>query len=45
MLMGIGNDGFTIFVVAVVLIILASIQYTLNKILRVLEEIKTSRKM
>lgn len=38
------NDGFIIFVVAVVLIILASIQFTLNKILKVLEEIKSQRR-
>lgn len=34
------NDGFIFFIIAVVLIILVSIQYTLNKILRVLNEIK-----
>ncbi|MEA4987007.1 MAG: hypothetical protein VB095_03035 [Anaerovorax sp.] len=42
--MGMINDGFIIFVVAVVLIILASIQFTLNKILRVLEEIKAQKR-
>lgn len=42
--MGMINDGFILFVVAVVLIILASIQFTLNKILRVLEEIKAQKR-
>ena len=38
------NQGFVLFIIAVVLTILVSIQITLNKILRALNEIKSRRK-
>ncbi len=37
------NQGFVLFIIAVVLTILVSIQITLNKILRALNEIKSRR--
>lgn len=41
--MGIWNEGFGLFIIAVLLIILVSIQLTLNKILKVLNELKLKR--
>jgi hypothetical protein len=38
------NDTFVFFLIAVVLIILVSIQFTLNKILQAVNEIKSSRR-
>lgn len=37
------NQGFVLFIIAVVLTVLVSIQITLNKILRALNEIKSRR--
>lgn len=43
--MGILTDEFIFCIFAIVLIILVSIQYTLNKILRVLNEIKAKQRL
>lgn len=43
--MGMLTDEFIFCMFAIVLIILVSIQYTLNKILRVLNEIKDKKKL
>ena len=37
------NEGFVLFILAVVITILVSIQFTLNKILRALNEIKSRK--
>jgi len=40
----IGNDSFIFFIAVILVVILVSIQFTLNKILKVLNEIKAQRK-
>lgn len=38
------NEGFILFIIAVALVVLVSIQLTLNKILRILNEIKSLKR-
>ncbi len=40
----VGNEGFLLFIAVILIVILASIQFTLNKILKTLNEIKEQRR-